>query len=131
MPDPTTLRALAGLPAAPASLADSTLVMIDCQNTYTRGVMELDGVAGALDQAAELLQRARSAGIPIIHVQHDDGEGGLYDVRAEIGQIAEQVAPEGDEPVIVKGFPELVRADRARRPAQGRSGPRTWCSPGS
>lgn len=105
MPDPTTLRALAGLPAAPASLADSTLVMIDCQNTYTRGVMELDGVAGALDQAAELLQRARSAGIPVIHVQHDDGEGGLYDVRAEIGQIAEQVAPEGDEPVIVKGFP--------------------------
>ena len=105
MPDPTTLRALAGLPAAPASLADSTLVMIDCQNTCTRGVMELDGVAGALDQAAELLQRARSAGIPVIHVQHDDGEGGLYDVRAEIGQIAEQVAPEGDEPVIVKGFP--------------------------
>lgn len=105
MPEPTTLRDLAGLPATPPPLADSALVMIDCQNTYTRGVMELDGVAGALDQAAELLQRARSAGIPVIHVQHDDGEGGLYDVRAEIGQIAEQVAPEGDEPVIVKGFP--------------------------
>jgi nicotinamidase-related amidase len=105
MPEPTTLRALAGLPATPAALADSTLVMIDCQNTYTEGVMALDGVAAALDEAAVLLQRARSAGIPIIHIQHDDGEGSLYDIRAEIGQIAEQVAPEGDEIVIVKQFP--------------------------
>ena len=112
MPEPPTLRDLAGLPAAPAGLGDSALVMIDCQNTYTRGVMELDGVAAALDQAAELLHRARSAGIPIVHVQHDDGEGGLYDIRAEIGQIADQVAPQGDEPVIVKGFPNsFVQTD--------------------
>ena len=55
MPEPTTLRALAGLPATPASLADSTLVMIDCQNTYTRGVMALDGVDAALDEAAKLI----------------------------------------------------------------------------
>jgi nicotinamidase-related amidase len=52
------------LPSTPASLADSTLIMIDCQNTYVRGVMALDGVAAA---SAELLERARSAGIPIIH----------------------------------------------------------------
>jgi nicotinamidase-related amidase len=105
MPEPTTLRALSGLPLTPARLADSTLIMIDCQNTYADGVMALDGVAEALDEAAVLLQRARSAGIPIIHIQHDDGEGSLYDIRAAIGQIADQVAPEGDEPVIVKNFP--------------------------
>jgi len=105
MPEPITLRALGGMPSTPASLADSTLIMIDCQNTYTQGVMALDGVAEALDEAAVLLQRARSAGIPIIHIQHDDGEGSLYDIRAAIGRIADQVAPEGDEPVIVKNFP--------------------------
>ncbi len=105
MPEPTTLRDLSGMPATPARLADSTLILIDCQNTYTRGVMELDGVAAALDEAAKLLGRARSAGIPIIHVQHDSGEGSPYDIRAEIGQIADRVAPQGDEPVIVKGFP--------------------------
>jgi nicotinamidase-related amidase len=102
---PTTLRTLAGLPSTPPSLADSTLIMIDCQNTYTRGVMELDGVAAALDEAAKLLERARSAGIPIVHIEHDDGEGSLYDIRAEIGQIVERVAPQGDETVIVKNFP--------------------------
>jgi nicotinamidase-related amidase len=105
MPEPTTLRDLGGLPSTPAGLAESTLIMIDCQNTYTRGVMELDGVAAALEEAAKLLERARSAGIPIVHIEHDDGEGSLYDIRAEIGEIVDQVAPEGDETVIVKHFP--------------------------
>jgi nicotinamidase-related amidase len=100
-----TLRALAGLPADPVALSESALVLIDCQNTYTRGPMELVGVQAALDQAAELLDRARSAGIPIIHVQHDDGEGGLYDVRGENGAIVDQVAPRDGEPVVVKNFP--------------------------
>jgi len=112
MSEPTTLRALSGLPSTPASLADSTLIMIDCQNTYVRGVMALDGVAAALDEAAELLERARSAGIPIIHFKHDAGEGSPYDVRAEIGQIVDQVAPHGDETVIVKQFPNsFVQTD--------------------
>lgn len=86
--------------------------MIDCQNTYVQGVMALDGVAAALDEAAELLERARSAGIPIIHFKHDAGEGSPYDVRAEIGQIVDQVAPRGDETVIVKQFPNsFVQTD--------------------
>lgn len=73
MSDSVTLRTLSGLPSAPAGLAQSTLIMIDCQNTYVRGVMALEGVEAALDQAAELLDRARSAGIPIMHIQHDAG----------------------------------------------------------
>jgi nicotinamidase-related amidase len=105
MSEPTTLRALTGMPATPAGLADSTLIMIDLQNTYTRGVMELEGVQPALDQAAELLDRARSAGIPVIHIQHDAGVGTPYDVRAEIGAIVDRVAPRDGEPVIVKNYP--------------------------
>ncbi|HWM60491.1 MAG TPA: cysteine hydrolase family protein [Pseudonocardia sp.] len=105
MSDPTTLRALSGMPAAPAALTDSTLIMIDLQNTYTRGVMELDGVQPAIDQAAELLDRARSAGVPIIHIQHDAGEGSLYDVRGESGAIVARVVPRAGETVIVKSYP--------------------------
>lgn len=100
-----TLRALSGLPAAPAPLADSTLILIDCQNTYTRGTMELDGVQAALEAAAALLDRARSAGIPIIHIQHSDGPGSLYDIEGESGAIVAAVAPRGDEPVVVKQYP--------------------------
>jgi nicotinamidase-related amidase len=114
--EPTTLRALAELPLAPASLAESTLVMIDCQNTYTRGVMELDGVQAALDEAASLLDRARSAGIPIIHIQHSDGPGSLYDIDGESGAIVDRVAPREGEPVVVKNYPNsFVQTDLDER----------------
>lgn len=107
-----TLRELAGLPAAPARLADSTLVLIDCQNTYTQGIMELEGVQAALEQTAELLDRARSAGIPIIHIQHSDGPGSLYDIEGESGAIVASVAPREGEPVVVKQFPNsFVQTD--------------------
>jgi nicotinamidase-related amidase len=112
VPEPTTLRALADLPRSPAALAESALVMIDCQNTYTHGVMELDGVQAALDEAAALLDRARAAGIPVIHIQHSDGPGSLYDVDGESGAIVDRVAPRDGEPVVVKNYPNaFVQTD--------------------
>lgn len=112
MSEPHTLRALAGLPLDPVSLADSVLVLIDCQNTYTRGVMELDGVQPALDEAATLLDRARTAGIPVVHIQHDDGPGSLYDIEGESGAIVDRVAPRNGEAVVVKNYPNsFVKTD--------------------
>ncbi|WP_167099191.1 cysteine hydrolase family protein [Mycobacterium sp. DL592] len=105
MTEPTTLRAMSGLPVEPVSLADSTLVLIDCQNTYTEGVMELEGVQAALDETAALLARARAAGIPVIHIQHDDGPGSLYDITGHSGAIVDRVAPRDGEPVVVKNYP--------------------------
>ena len=110
MPEPTTLRTLVGLPKEPASLAGSTLIMIDLQNTYTRGVMELENVQPALDAAAELLDRARSAGTPVVHIMHDAGAGSPYDVHDDIGQIVDRVAPRDGEPVIVKNYPNAFTA---------------------
>ncbi|MGD9516659.1 isochorismatase family protein [Mycolicibacterium vanbaalenii] len=116
MSDLPTLRSLSGLPLKPVSLADSALVLIDCQNTYTYGVMELEGVQAALDEAAALLDRARTAGIPVIHIQHDDGPGSPYDITAEIGAIVDRVAPRGDEPVVVKNYPNsFVQTDLDER----------------
>ena len=112
----TTLRQLSGMPDTPAPWAEQTLVLVDCQNTYTRGVMELEGVQAALDQVEELLDQARSAGIPILHIQHDSGVGSPYDIRDDIGAIVPRVAPRGDEPVIVKAFPDaFVDTDLADR----------------
>lgn len=120
MSGPATLRTLGGMPAVPASLAESTLIMIDLQNTYTRGVMELEGVQAALDEAAVLLDRARGAGIPVIHVQHDDGAGSPYDVNAEIGRIVDRVAPREGEQVVTKNYPNaFTHTDLAERLAPG------------
>ncbi|MFB7596084.1 isochorismatase family protein [Streptomyces sp. NPDC056160] len=101
----TTLRELNGFDETPPSLADSTLILVDYQNTYVGGVMELEGWQAALDSAAALLARARQAGAHVIHVVNDGGEGTPYDIRAEIGRIHPSVAPAEGEPVVVKKVP--------------------------
>lgn len=105
MSDLVTLRGLLGLPATPAPLSQSALVLVDCQNTYRRGMMQLSAVEPALEQCQQLLARARNLNIPIIHIQHGAGPGTPYDVRADIGMIADKVAPANGEPVITKNYP--------------------------
>ncbi|WP_327093053.1 isochorismatase family protein [Nonomuraea sp. NBC_01738] len=101
----TSLRDLSGLPGDLPKLAGSALIMIDFQNTYRTGVMRLDGADEAVSAAARLLAAAREAGSPVIHVINDGGEGSLYDIRAEIGSISDEVAPIEGEPVVVKQYP--------------------------
>jgi len=111
-----TLRELLGLGQEPLPLSDAALVMIDCQNTYRGGIMQLTGVEPALQEARKLLTLARDHNIPVLHVQHDAGPGTPYDVRAEIGAIADEVAPIAGEPVIVKQYPNaFVQTDLDQR----------------
>ncbi|MFH9268293.1 isochorismatase family protein [Streptomyces sp. NPDC017546] len=102
----TTLRELNGFDATPAVLTGSTLILVDYQNTYTRGVMELDGWQDSLDAAARLLARAREAGTKVVHVINDGDEGTPYDIRAEIGQIHPALTPADGETVVVKQAPD-------------------------
>ncbi|TXS16076.1 isochorismatase family protein [Streptomyces sp. ms191] len=102
----TTLRDVIGLGHELPRLADSTVVMIDFQNTYRTGVMALEGAEEALAAGARLLAAARAVGAPVVHVVNDGGTGTPYDVRAEIGAIVPEVAPAEGEPVVVKEFPD-------------------------
>ncbi|WP_271909878.1 cysteine hydrolase family protein [Vreelandella alkaliphila] len=112
MTTPVTLRELSGLELTPSKLSESALILIDCQNTYREGVMQLEGVEEALVEAKKLLEKAREAGTPIIHIQHNSGEGSPYDINAPIGQIADIVKPIDGEPVITKAFPNsFVQTD--------------------
>lgn len=100
-----TLRDIVGLGHQPSALRDSALIMIDCQNTYRQGMMQLEGVEEALLEAQKLLQMARENGVPVFHIQHDGGAGSPYDLDSELGEIADEVAPIDGEHVIVKSFP--------------------------
>ncbi|MFE7957662.1 isochorismatase family protein [Streptomyces sp. NPDC057413] len=102
----TTLRDLNGFDQTPASLSAATLIMVDYQNTYTRGVMELTGWQEALDAGAALLAHAREAGATILHVVNDGGPDTPYDIRADIGAIHPKVAPAEGEAVVVKTVPD-------------------------
>lgn len=100
-----SLRSLLALPDSPAPLSKSALVLIDCQNTYREGIMQLEGVEPALRECAKLLQRARDCGATVIHVRHNAGPGTPYDVETRIGSIADVVAPAPGEAVITKSYP--------------------------
>lgn len=113
---PTTLRDIVGLGHQPARLSDSALIMVDCQNTYRVGVMQLTGVEKAILEAKALLERARALNIPVIHIQHDGGMGSPYDLTTDIGQISNEVAPKDGEYVITKNFPNaFVRTELDER----------------
>ncbi|MFF0214186.1 isochorismatase family protein [Streptomyces vinaceus] len=120
-PAPTasaSLREVSGLPGTLPRLAESTLIMIDFQNTYRSGVMALEGAEQALAAAARLLAAARAAGIPVVHVVNDGGEGTPYDIRAEIGAISPEVAPLEGEPVVVKQVPNAFHATELEKTLQ-------------
>lgn len=53
----TTLRDVIGLPQDLPRLGDSTLIMIDFQNTYRTGVMRLDEAETALTAGARPARR--------------------------------------------------------------------------
>ncbi|MFJ3958525.1 cysteine hydrolase family protein [Arthrobacter sp. NPDC090010] len=100
-----TLRELGQETQNPASLATASLVLVDYQNTYTSGPMELDGWEPALEEASRLLEAARAAGAPVFHVVHDGGAGSLYDLEQDNGAIHPSLAPEPGEEVVVKTAP--------------------------
>jgi isochorismate hydrolase len=98
--DTKTLRQLNGFDETPATLSDAALILVDYQNTYTEGVMELDGWQPAVNNAQALLKRAREAGTPVIHIV-DKG----YDLKSKAGQIIPALKPAKGEPVVVKSVP--------------------------
>lgn len=100
-----TIREIAGLDNTPPVVGNSALILIDCQNTYREGLMQLEGVEPALEQCRALLERFRAAGRPVIHIQHDAGPGSPYDISSPIGAIADIVAPIGHEQTVVKKYP--------------------------
>ena len=105
MSDLTTIRDLAGLGHSATAVSDSALIIIDAQNTYCEGIMQLEGVQPAMAECKKLLDRFRQAGRPIFHIRHDAGPGTPYDVSEPIGQIADIVAPSDGESVITKNYP--------------------------
>ncbi|MEU1023440.1 isochorismatase family protein [Streptomyces sp. NPDC005904] len=115
----TTLRDMIGLEGRPARLSESALILIDFQNTYRTGVMALEGAEAALAAGARLLERARAAGVPVVHVVNDGGAGTPYDIRAHIGAISDEVAPVAGEPVVVKEFPDSFHATELEKTLAG------------
>jgi nicotinamidase-related amidase len=100
-----TLLELAGIAMAPAPLRHAALVLIDMQNEYRRGPLAAAGAESAIETASRLLSAARAVRAPVLHIAHRGRAGALFDRGAERGQIIAALAPQPEEPVIEKPFP--------------------------
>ncbi len=105
MTPPRTLLEMSNrVPPIPA-LRDATVLLIDLQEEYRSGPLELDGIEAAIATAADLLDRARTAGARIVHVAHAGAPGGTFDRSQARGQIVAALAPQAGEPVVEKTLP--------------------------
>src|SRR3546814_11627379 len=78
---------------------------MDCQNEYVSGDLPLVGVDVGLDHLTGLLDRAREAGTPVVHIRHKGRPGSLFDLGHSRGAIHPAVAPHEGELVVDKGLP--------------------------
>ncbi|HEU5096925.1 MAG TPA: cysteine hydrolase family protein [Reyranella sp.] len=99
-----TMLQMSGLAPTPATMVDGVLLIVDAQREYTDGLLPLTGVQAAVDALAVLLDKARSAKAPVIHVRHK-GPGKAFNPSSTGYEIVKQLAPRDGETVVDKGLP--------------------------
>ncbi len=101
-----TMLQMSGLAPTPATMASGVLLIIDAQREYTDGLLPLTGVAAAVDALAVLLDKARKAGAPIVHVRHKGSPTGKAFNPTMTGyEIVKQLTPRDGEVIVDKGLP--------------------------
>lgn len=103
---PQTLLAMSGFKLEATRLTDSVLVIVDAQREYVDGKLPLDGIDTSVKEASLLLERARKAGTPVIHVIHKGKAGGaLFNPDGPSFKIINSLAPKPNENIIKKALP--------------------------
>ncbi len=101
-----TLLSISGTTLGAARLSTSTLLVIDAQREYVDGGLPLANMDAALEVAASVLDRARRADAPVVHVIHRGQPGDrLFDPQGPFVAIADRVAPRVGEDVVTKSTP--------------------------
>jgi nicotinamidase-related amidase len=99
-----TMLQMVGAQPTPATMADGGLLIIDAQREYTDGLLPLTGVQPAIEALADLLEKARKAGAPIVHVRHQS-KSKAFNPSSTGYEIVKELAPRGGETIIDKGLP--------------------------
>lgn len=105
MSQPLSMLKISGRGYPPATLRQSTLLIIDAQEEYRSGVLALPDLDAAVAQIRLLLDAAREQGTPIVHVRHLGVRGGVLDPQGPRGQWLPELAPLAGEVVVEKRMP--------------------------
>ena len=106
---PMTMFHLSGRGYPPAKLSNASLIIIDAQKEYLSGPLALSGMDEAVANIGKLLEAARKAGRPVIHVRHLGTVGGLFDPQGPRGEFIPGLEPQGDEIIIEKRMPNAFK----------------------
>ena len=99
-----TMLQMAGAAPTPATTADGVLLIIDAQREYTDGLLPLPGVEAAVEALAVLLEKARKAGAPVVHVRHQS-KGKAFNPSSTGYEIVSLLTPRAGEMIVDKGLP--------------------------
>ena len=99
-----TMLQMAGATPAPATMADGVLLIIDAQREYTDGLLPLSGVQPAIAALAGLLEQARKAGTPVVHVRHQS-KGKAFNPESSGYEIVSVLTPRAGETIVDKALP--------------------------
>lgn len=102
----------------------TALIVIDLQNEYLpTGKLPLSGLDAAVANAVAAIGHARATGIPVFHVRHEaaGADAPIFAPGTPNVDFQPAVAPQGDEPVVVKQHVNAFRATdlKARLDAAG------------
>ncbi|KAG9946310.1 isochorismatase, partial [Aureobasidium melanogenum] len=106
MSSATSFRQLIGVQPSTASVADSTLIIIDAQNEYAEGKLKCSNTASSRKVIASLLQKYRQGNGKVVHVVHDTPDGApVFTPGTKLAEEFEELAPKDGEKVIHKNHP--------------------------
>lgn len=91
---------------------NTALILIDIQNDYfVNGSMTLVGSEKAGSNARQILEKFRTDGLPVIHIQHiaTSSTATFFLPQTRGAEINEKVKPAKGESVIIKHFPNSFR----------------------
>ena len=109
-----TMLQMAGATPTPATMADGVLLIIDAQREYLDGLLPLVGVGPAVEALAVLLEKARGADAPIVHVRHQSKGKAFHPLSTGYEFVAELV-PRAGETVVDKELPNAFSGTELAR----------------
>ncbi|KAL3481382.1 Isochorismatase-like protein [Aspergillus californicus] len=102
-----SFRQTIGIPRSTASIQDSTLIIIDAQNEYATGKLQVQHVSETRKAIADLLALYRSNNSEnIVHVVHEVPQGApVFTPGTPLAEEFTELKPAAGEKVVVKNFP--------------------------
>ncbi|KAK3321721.1 Isochorismatase-like protein [Apodospora peruviana] len=101
-----SFRSLIGVQPSSASTQDSVLIIIDAQNEYASGKLQVSNIKTSRPAIASLLEKYRAVKAPVVHVVHATPEGApVFTPGTHLAEEFDELKPKDGEHLVPKNYP--------------------------